>query len=120
MLPLQNFRVIYVQNAPEKQFLPSDSSRLRTENSSQMYKSNSANIPSHSLLPNSEISKDENLPCGETKYRTLQQVLTTHYNISIGCDKNEALKTVEKEKSNCRKEIDVSSDEGETYGLLNI
>ena len=122
------FRIIYIQNAPEKPALPSDLSKLQSskiEAPPQVYicpKTNSAilNVPSHSLLSTSDInSKDDGLKNNDIKFRTLQ-VLSTHCSLNVGCDKNDVLKTGEKEKVICKKEIDVSSDEGETYGLLNI
>lgn len=74
------------------------------------------------MLPTTEvISKDETLIYDDVKYKTLQQMLNTHYNLNLGCDKNDALKTEEKDKVvSSKKEVDASSDEGETYGLLNI
>lgn len=127
-------RVIYIQNAPEKPALVVDSGKLppssKSEISTQVYschKSHSTNInipSSHSLLPPSEnLSKDEGSKYTDIKYKTLE-VFSTHYSLNLGCDKNEAIKTGEKEKSAAaaavKKEVDASSDEGETYGLLNI
>lgn len=97
------------------------------DNPSQVFNSQKSNpgnvnIPSQSFLPTTEvISKDETLIYDDVNYKTLQQMLNTHYNLNLGCDKNDALKTDEKGKVvSCKKEVDASSDEGETYGLLNI
>ncbi|KAK6641829.1 hypothetical protein RUM44_013547 [Polyplax serrata] len=121
-------RVIYVQNAPDKPSLKKESTKLeqpRMDVPPQVYscqKSNSVvtNIPSHSLQPGTETaSKDDRLKYNDIKYKTLQ-VFSNHYSLSTGCDKFDALKAGEKDKAICKKEIDASSDEGETYGLLNV